>query len=147
MAEDLLSNLKNDSSHSINENAQNSFIVRTDSLVWQTFINARYQNKLVSLDTFETLPEPLQWLLINRTINRQGDHLLEEYANIMVTKSPNLTWFDTQESLIDKLVYYRQFELAQQWIDLIKEQDLRERYVERVQEQQEWLDFYQVYQQ
>lgn len=147
LAEDLLSNLKNDSSHFINENAQNSFVVRTDSLVWQTFINARYQNKLVSLDTFETLPEPLQWLLINRTINRQGDHLLGEYANIMVTKSPNLTWFDTQESLIDKLVYYRQFELAQQWIDLLKEQDLRERYVERVQEQQEWLDFYQVYQQ
>ncbi len=146
-ANDLLNDLRNDSTLISGESAQNSLTVRSDSLTWNVFYRARYSDQLVPSDVFALQPKPLQWLLINRAIASQSSFLLSEYAEIMLTEISDLTWFDTQESLIDKLVYYGEFELAQQWIDKVSDLELRDRFKERVQEQQEWLDFYQAYQQ
>jgi hypothetical protein len=146
-AELILTDLQSDSSLIDDQSAQDSFTVRSDSLTWKIFFDARYQNKIVSDEVFDGLPEQLQWLLINRAITSQHRIQLIEYAQIMQSRSINLVWFDTQESLIYMLVYYGEFELAQQWIDSLQSLELRDRFVERVSELQEWLDFNTTYQQ
>lgn len=145
LADASLQELLSDSTFINDSNSQDSFTVRSDSLIWSTFFNARYRNKLVDADVFKKLPVPLQWLLINRSISTSHDPLIFAYGEVMLHSVVNPNWFETQESLINMLVYYEHFHLAQKWIDLLMVQNLRARHQERVLEQQEWLEFYQSY--
>jgi len=144
-ASSILLPLQSNSDFQNDENTQNSFEVRSDSSSWATFTNARYQNRLSTLEAFESSPEPLQWLLVDRAIVLQNSSFLIQYAEIMLQKSPNLTWFDTQESMISMLVYYGEIETARNWIALLRSIELRERFIERVNEQEEWLFFLESY--
>ncbi len=137
----IIDELRADSIYINDISAQESFLVRTDSLAWNTFINARYKNTFVDITSFQSLPEPLQWLSIRRVVDGNDNELIPQYAEEMLSKELEARWFETQISLIDKLVYLDQFNLAQSWIDKLLSNDLRDRHIERVEEQQEWLDF------
>ena len=118
-----------------------SFDVRSDSTNWQIFLNARYKQQTAELADFVSLPEPLQWLLVDRALLNMDEQTITIYARILIEQNTNPTWFDTQERLIDLLVYYQEAELAQLWIDRLKSLSLRERYQERIFELEQWSDF------
>ncbi len=118
-----------------------SFEVRSDSTNWQIFINARYDQQTAMLEGFASLPEPLIWLLVDRALLNMDELAIIEYARALIQQKTNPTWFDTQERLINLLVYYNEAELAQLWIDRLKSLPLRERYLERILELEQWADF------
>lgn len=137
--------LKNDSLYSNDQNAQNSFLVRSDSVTWKAFANARYNNQLVDGTDYPELPTPLQWLLINVAIQENASNYLAYYSSILLEKPVDLDWFDVQISMIDELIYQGAFDLAQDWISLLHTKDLRLRYLERLNDQEEWLEFNQEF--
>ncbi len=141
-AQRILHLLKKDSTYAANPNAKHSFSVRSDSVAWDIFIQAKYENELVDVPTFVGLPIPLQWLLVYQAINKKNKNLVNAYAGIMLEKPIDIQWFDTQEHLIDILIYFGSYDVAQSWIDALLKLELRERFKERLQEQQEWLHFY-----
>jgi hypothetical protein len=141
-AQRILHSLKKDSTYAANPNAKHSFSVRSDSVAWNIFIQAKYENQLVDVPTFEGLSVPLQWLQVYQAVNQKNKNLVNAYASIMLEKPIDIQWFDTQVHLIDILIYFGSYDVAQSWIDALLEQELRERFKERLQEQQEWLHFY-----
>lgn len=118
-----------------------SLQVRSDSLSWNAFFEARYSNQLVDSSAFQSFDEPLQWLLVDRAIRTMNRSLIIYFSEILTLKVPDPTWFDTQEKLAYMLVYYQQEELANRWFDQLRELSLRERYQERIAELDEWAAF------
>ena len=70
---------------------------------------------------------------------------MKEYSEQILSVQKNEDWFDIYELLIDRLIYLNEFDLAQNWINSISVLELRPRYLERIVEQQEWLDFVSSY--
>lgn len=140
-ADSILFQWKTKHAYKSNNRTDDSFVVRSDSLTWSIFLKARYHNTMVHPTLFETLPEPLQWLQVHRAISLKDKNHLINYARFLLTNIPNVQRFDTQESMINTLVYYREFELAEKWIHKLTNLAIRERYKERVHELHEWLDF------
>ena len=77
-----------------------------------------------------------------QAVNQKTKNVVNAYASVMLEKPIDIQWFDTQVHLIDILIYFGSYDVAQSWIDALLEQELRERFKERLQEQQEWLHFY-----
>ncbi len=125
------------------ESIQYSFQVRTDSSTWAVFANSRYRWKLPEIEVAASTQFPLKWLLVNRAITLNDDEFLVRLMKSISEEETIEFWFNTQEDAINRLIYLQEFELAHQWIDRISAMNLRDRYKERIQEEQEWLDFIQ----
>ncbi len=118
-----------------------SLEVRSDSLSWNAFYNARYNSELSDPELFQNYSKPLQWLLVDRALRNYDQAAIIQYAQLLVDETPDPTWFDTQERLVYMLVYYQREQLAKQWIDSLSELNLRARYQERIHEMEEWAAF------
>jgi hypothetical protein len=118
-----------------------SLEVRSDSLSWKAFYNARYNSELSDPELFQNYSRPLQWLLVDRALRNYDQEAITQFAQLLVDEIPDPTWFDTQERLVYMLVYYQQKQLAKQWIDSLSELNLRARYQERIHEMEEWAIF------
>lgn len=141
ISSDILNKLRSDTLYVNDLNTNDSFLVRTDSTTWAGFVNARYRNSLVDSSTFIAYPEPLQWLLVDRALSSNLREKLEVYATTLKEQPVHPRWFETQEDLINKLAYFGYFDLAQEWISLLQSTDLRLRFLDRIEEQQEWLNY------
>lgn len=118
-----------------------SFDLRSDTTQWKNFNSVRYFNKIpFGYDIFDrNLPNQLIAIQKAIELNSLGD--LAAYSSVAFDQPKDSDWFGIYELLIDRLIFIREFGEAQRWMDAISELQLRPRYLERLQEQQEWLDF------
>lgn len=144
-AEALLAQLRKEKSSETDQNTEFSFEVRRDSLTWGIFVRARYLSDLPDPDTFDTMPAPLKWLLINRSLHLNEKETFISYIQRIQPADLTATWFDQQLSVIDRLVFLNSFSLAEQWLEALQKTTQRLRYKERLSEQREWLEFAQQY--
>ncbi|MFV1884824.1 MAG: tetratricopeptide repeat protein [Balneola sp.] len=121
-------------------NFQYSFTLRADTLNWTVFASARYKDSIpFQLDNSVNLPNQL--LLAQQAVELNQWELVPAYASYISASTKTSDWFDVYEQLIDKLIFLREFESAQNWVNSVSELELRPRYAERLQEQREWLEF------
>ncbi len=121
-------------------NFKYSFELRADTLNWRIFVQNRYKDQVpYSLNSGVNLPNQL--LLFQKAIEINKWEEVPGYASSLSGFAKNTNWFDIYESLIDQLIFLKEFEAARNWIYSVSELELRPRYLERLQEQQEWLDF------
>ncbi len=121
-------------------NFKYSFELRTDTLNWKVFIQTQYQDQIAD-SIIPGLNLPNQLLLSQKAIELELLDMLPTYSALLIDKELNTDWYNQYLSLIDRLVFLKEFEEAQQWIDNVSALELRPRYLERIQEQQEWLEF------
>jgi hypothetical protein len=121
-----------------------SFELRKDTLNWKVFNSSRYQVVLLPPGRL-VVNIPNQLLNIQKAIEINELDFLKEYSEQILSVQKNEDWFDIYELLIDRLIYLNEFDLAQNWIKSISVLELRPRYLERIVEQQEWLDFVSSY--
>lgn len=121
-----------------------SFELRKDTLNWKVFNSSRYQVVLLPPGRL-VVNIPNQLLNIQKAIEINELDFLKEYSEQILSVQKNEDWFDIYELLIDRLIYLNEFDLAKNWIKSISVLELRPRYLERIVEQQEWLDFVSSY--
>lgn len=121
-------------------NFKYSFELRSDTLNWKVFIRSRYQDQLPNTVS-SNINLPNKILLSQKAIELERLDLLPTFPNILAQEELNTDWFNQYLSLIDQLVFLKEFEVAQQWINHVSTLELRPRYLERLQQQQEWLEF------
>jgi hypothetical protein len=120
---------------------QHSFEVRAEPQSWSIFTAARYRNSLPQVSRFEQLSQPLQWLVINRSVQLYNHSALVLYAQSLDPADFDNYWFESIIAAIDRLIYVKEFELADWWIQELSSRKLRERYLERLGGQREWLEY------
>lgn len=118
-----------------------SFDLRSDTTQWSTFNSVRYFNKIPFGYDIADRNLPNQLIAIQKAIELNSLGYLAAYSSVAFDQPKDSDWFGIYELLIDRLIFIREFGEAQRWMDAISELQLRPRYLERLQEQQEWLVF------
>lgn len=132
-------------------NARNfkySYQLRSDSIQWAHFLNNRYKNILPSSDGFSQLNPPNLMLTISKSIELEKKEkilLASFYSSMTFKQELSEDWFVIYEQLIEKLVFLREFEEADLWIQALSKVNLRDRYKERLLELVEWDAFVRQY--
>ena len=121
-------------------NFKYSFELRADTINWKAFAAARYKD-IVPPPGDLTINLPNQLLLIQKAVELNDWELISGYSSGISDSIDHQDWFDIYILLIDRLIFLKDFEGAQKWINSVSELELRPRYIERLQEQQEWLGF------
>ena len=118
-----------------------SLEVRSNPLFWETFIRARYYHQLPTAEVFEQVPIQLKWLIIRRTLQHHQNEELVSFVDAFDEAELTLEWFEIELEVIDRLIFLDKFDRATKLIDLLQNQQPRERYIERLNQQREWLEF------
>jgi len=145
-AEKKLNDIKPDIDASKAPNFKYSYELRSDSLQWFWFLNARYHHTFPGLSDFEKLNYPNQIIIISEILNHQPiPETLSDFSSIILKNNIESDWFDIYERLIGQLIFNQNFALAEQWIESLEKTTLRLRQQERLQELIEWNYFVQQY--
>ncbi|MFY0684701.1 MAG: hypothetical protein JXR20_09120 [Balneola sp.] len=147
-ASDLLQELKPRLDTTDARNFKYSYQLRSDSTQWSYFMNNRYKNTLPQQKGYSDLNLPNLMLSISKSIElRKQEQLLYSsfYSSMAFQQELSEDWFNIYEQLIDALVFLREFDEADLWINALSKVDLRDRYQERLTELKEWRVFVQQY--
>ncbi len=136
-----LHSLKKSLDENRTRNYRYSYHMRSDSTNWANFIATRYQRRLPELLDFNNLNIPTQMLTIAKAIDLEQYALLPSYSNSVLLNPLNSDWFDIYEVLIDRLIFLKSFDEAEQWLNHLENIELRARYQERLEQQKHWLEF------
>lgn len=115
--------------------------LREDNLQWSRHVQRRYLNQLPDQDSFSELNLPNKMLSLNKALQQKNKSKIALYASLLTDHIPSEHWFDIYEDVIHQLPLSGDVDLAETWIELASSSNLRLRYAERLQEQQEWLNF------
>ena len=145
VATQSLNSLKQNLTEQTGRSFRYSYVLRSDSTNWTHFLAARYQKSLPSMEKFNTLNVPNQMLILSEAIDAKKYTLLPQYSYPALHNPLNPDWFDVYEVLIDRLIFLKSFDEAQQWLDKLSNIELRARYQERLSQQKDWLYFMKSY--
>ncbi|MBD3617148.1 MAG: hypothetical protein HUJ22_11315 [Gracilimonas sp.] len=144
-ADSLLKNLAPDIQSSTARNFRYTLEMRQDSLQWLYHTNRRFATILPDSSEFHSHNLPNQMLSLNKAVEENRPQLIFLYASLLLNYPTDTDWFDIYEATINKLAYHGHFELSKKWIERTSSLNLRLRYSERLQEQQEWVNFLSNY--
>ncbi len=141
-AQKLLQQLKPQIDSSDARNFKYSYKLRSDSLNWNTFLTARYKNKVPLQNDFIKLKTPTQMLILSKAIELGFvTHYLPDESLIISQKPLNTDWFDVYEDIIEQLVFIESIDNTDLLINSLEKLPLRARYSERLSELKEWRNF------
>ena len=138
----LLQTIKPKIDASSARNFKYSYQLRSDSLNWHHFLSSRYNNTLPSLDQFEQLETSTQMLLLAKSLENDSLTLFLPVLNSVLTEHKlSSDWFDIYYQLLDELIYLRQNEMADIFIQRLQKVPLRARYSQRLLTLIAWNEF------
>lgn len=140
-ADSLLLALMPELKASNEQNFRYSPVLREDRVQWDNHVRRSYFNVLPDSALFETLNLPNKMLSLDKALQQKNVFRSKEYAKLLTFHAPDAYWFDIYETTAHLLAYWEETGLAEQWIDLTAALDLRLRYIERLDEQRQWLNF------
>lgn len=122
-------------------NYRYSLNLREDSLQWHHHTQSRYNSYLPTKAEFERLNRSNKMQSVGKAIEQNHTKKLKEYSEFLLQESAHPDWFDIYHQQIDRLIFLKEFELADQWITKVSALDLRPRHREILSELMEWLEF------
>ncbi|MDZ7691752.1 MAG: hypothetical protein U5K69_11615 [Balneolaceae bacterium] len=117
--------------------------IRRDSLQWSYDLRLRYERAVLDPEAFSNARYRLKIQAVENTLQKDAasKELLSIYAKQLLELSIELDFFNTYLSMIHRLIYYHEFDLAQQWITKLHAQEISLRYHERLQQEEAWFRF------
>lgn len=115
--------------------------LRADSLNWTAYLNTTYSNRLPKPDIFSALNISNRYYCLQKALSQHSDTLVTEYSHRLLSDGYQNEYFDIYTTMIDYLITAHEFDLAQQWTDLISVSPLRLRYKERLSQLIDWKNF------
>lgn len=115
--------------------------MRQDSVQWKYYRAIRYRNKSVSDSIFNKLNHRTQMQAIQQAIDKQNWKRMVRYARIGLDRQKDLAYFENYASLIEWLGFHRKYNLAREWLKILKSLPLRARYRQQIGDIQQWVDF------
>ena len=142
----LLDELKPKLDSTSARNFKYSYELRSDSLNWKFFLDARYRRSFPGTTYFQNLKYSNQVVIISEMLEQHVNQIvIQEFASVLLKKEFNPDWFGVYEQLIEELSFTQEFELAESLISSINSSKLRLRHQERLQELKEWNYFVKQY--
>lgn len=145
-AQELLDAIKPQLESATARNFKYSYELRSDSLQWSFFLNNRYKNTLPKTEDVPRLNLPNLMLLISKSVELGKEeklYLSSFYSSLAFKEDLSDDWFDVYELLIERLIFHKEFEEANVWIQALSKINLRQRYQERLEMLSEWDNFVQ----
>lgn len=115
--------------------------MRQDSKQWQFYNDIVYKNAVVSDSVFKALHPRIQVRALEQSMQRENWGVMRRYAEAIRPAPANTLYIDTYLKLTEQLAFAGYGALAVDWLKKIEKLKLRPRYVERVQQAKEWVDF------
>lgn len=122
-----------------------SYIMREDSLQWSQHISRRFLNQLPSESEFLSLNLANKFLALDKALELHQQGKVIRFTELLSNQEVSEDWFETSLKNIDQLIFYREFELAYKWNQKLNSTTSRARYLQRIDEQRDWLSFVQSY--
>lgn len=119
---------------------EHTFEIRVDTTNW-TMLNAARYLELIPPSGSRNLSTSTEMVIMSEAIQQNKAASVTSYAHSLFDMEKDLRFFSLYLEMIDRLIYLHHYEIAQHWLDELSEMDLRPRYRERLQEQQEWLEY------
>jgi len=135
------------------EKAQQLFAEKPDSLLepalatrvnsrqWGLYRTMTYQQQLPDASTFSDMYYRTKIRSLRKAIEQERWHLTEQYAKQLSQIPLQRRYFDDYQQLIHLLGFYGDAELARSLLEKGSKMDLRDRYQERLSQEQAWLTF------
>lgn len=120
---------------------QPAVTMRQDSFQWQHYRDIVYRGDVVPDSIYRVLLPRIRSRALELAIDQQNWRLLQRYAAAGLTVPANVRYFDTYEKLIDWIAFLGNEVLAEQWLQKIRNLNLRPRYRQRLQQSSEWVEF------
>ncbi|HBQ60276.1 MAG TPA: hypothetical protein DD671_11815, partial [Balneolaceae bacterium] len=106
-------------------------------------VERRFQNVFPDSLSFENLNLPNKMLSLNKALQEQNSERIHQYALLLANHSFHPDWFDVYEAAIHELAWSGNIDCAKKWLTSVSSLDLRNRYLERLNEQKDWINFTQ----
>jgi hypothetical protein len=113
---------------------------RSDSSQWSTYVDLRYRKQLPE-QPFDKLIYRTKIRAIEQAIEREAWDQLRFYAQRLLDDPADLQYFDTYNSLLHILGFLEEWDLADRWMQKLVHLNLRQRYLERLEQQTDWIEF------
>jgi hypothetical protein len=114
---------------------------RQDPKQWQIYRQLTYAQQLPDSITFEQALYRTKVRSIEKAITNEEWRKVIQYGRQLIAKPIQLTYFDQFVQLVHYLALYEKDKLAKRWIGKIRRLPLRDRYRQRLKQEQEWLNF------
>lgn len=114
---------------------------RMDTLQWQYYLEMTYKDSLFGPKKFQNLYDRTQIRTIDKAISKERWDLFNTYAELLSSVPLSDKYFENYLDIIHMLAYQGNFKLASEWIDKVSLLKLRPRYVERLDNEKEWVRF------
>ncbi len=118
-----------------------ALVTRKDRRQWQIYRQMTYNNNLPDSASFDEALHRTKVRSIRRAIEQEQWQKMGQYANQLLKESLDPKYFDDYQQLIHHLAYRNKVDLAEQFIEQLKELQLRNRYQERLQREVKWMQF------
>tara|TARA_R100000908_G_scaffold50441_1_gene25788 strand:+ start:158341 stop:160524 length:2184 start_codon:yes stop_codon:yes gene_type:complete len=142
-ADSLLQTIAPDIQHSDARNFNYTLELREDSIQWNYHVERRFQNVFPDSLSLENLNLPNKMLSLNKALQEQNSERIHQYALLLANHSFHPDWFDVYEAAIHELAWSGNIDCAKKWLTSVSSLDLRNRYLERLNEQKDWINFTQ----
>ncbi|MEX0720518.1 MAG: hypothetical protein WD059_07610 [Balneolaceae bacterium] len=140
-ADSLLQFIAPDIQNSEAINFRYSLQLREDSLTWHHHTQRRYAGYLPDSTEFEQLNMANKVENVGQAIEKDIHQKLLRYSYILLKEEAHPDWFDIYRQQIGRLIFLKEFELAEQWLEKVSRLDLRLRHQEILEELYEWYEF------
>lgn len=114
---------------------------RQNKRQWSIYRQMTYYNNLPDSLTFSEANHRTKIRSINKAIDNEQWLLVENYTQQLIDDSLQITYFDDYLHLVHHVSFKGKVELSDQIIEQLGELSLRERYRERLQQQENWVSF------
>ncbi len=115
--------------------------VRSDSEQWNSYTAMRYKGQWLSESEFQNVYYHTKIRALERAIEEYDHRYLEIYNKQLIRQPVNVRYFNTYLDLIHYLGIRSEFSAAKSWITQLKSIRLRPRYLERLEKEEEWINF------
>jgi len=114
---------------------------RLDRRQWNIYRKMTYQNELPDSSTFRVAYYRTKIRSLKKAIKHEKWETVNRYSEQLLRIPVHQRYFDDYQKLIHQLAFLGKYLKTQEWIDKISKLSLRNRYRERLQQEQKWLDF------
>jgi hypothetical protein len=114
---------------------------RKDSTQWVMYREMTYKNQLPDSAEFTKANYRTKIRSLRKALNKEYWGSAESYARTLLPYPVQIKYFDDYLQLIHKLGFKGELEIARQWIGKLRVVKLRQRYKERLEQEQLWLKF------
>ncbi len=111
---------------------------------WEIYREMTYNNTLPDSASFDEALYRTKVRSVRKVIEQERWDEMQLYAALLLGKSLQRKYFDDYQQLIHHLAFQNDMNLVEQLIEQLRELPLRNRYRDRLQQEGEWMQFFET---